>query len=147
MIKVEILFKRSWGLSFYQRSGGSAISSRSSINRWWKTFAHVKRSQEILETCLRNLKSVYIIIAELMNAVLLVRKRLRHSLRLLTLIAGDSIDVRYMFSCQSDEDTARFFQGIPGLDILGDRLNKDIKNFWKIESSHRADIYIVKCWD
>jgi hypothetical protein len=102
----------------------------------------LKRSQEILETCLRNLKSAYIIIDGIDECNSADKKAIATFFRTsIPSLQDDGIDVRCIFSCQSDEDTARLFRGIPALDIVGDGLNKDIKNFCKIESEAIKQIF------
>lgn len=95
----------------------------------------LKRSQEILETCLRNLKSAYIIIDGIDECSSADKKSIATFFKTsIYSLQDDCIDIRCIFSCQSDEDTARLFRGIPALDIVGDGLNKDIKNFCKLGS-------------
>jgi hypothetical protein len=95
----------------------------------------LKRSQEIFETCLRNLKSAYIIIDGIDECNSADKKAIATFFKTsIRSMQDERVDARCIFSCQSDEDTARLFRGIPALDIVGDGLNKDIKNFCKIES-------------
>jgi hypothetical protein len=90
------------------------------------------------------MKSAYIIIDGIDECSPADKKGIATFFKTLTRsLQDDCVDVRCMFSCQSDEDTARLFRGIPALDIVGDGLNKDIKNFCKIESEAIKQIFTL----
>ena len=99
----------------------------------------IKPSQEILEACLRSLKSVYIIIDGIDECNSADKKLIATFFK--ALVQDDNIDVRCLFSCQSDEDTPKLFRSMPALDIVGDGLKNDIKNFCNIESETIQQIF------
>lgn len=102
----------------------------------------LKRSQEILETCLKTLKAAYVVIDGIDECSSADKKTIATFFKAsVNSLQDDGIDIRCMFSCQSDEDTAKLFRGIPALDIVGDGLKKDINNFCKIESEDIKQIF------
>jgi hypothetical protein len=95
----------------------------------------LKRSQEILETCIKNLKSAYTVIDGIDECSSADKKLIATFFKTsINSFQDDGIGIRCIFCCQSDEDTARLFRGIRALDTVGDGLHKDIMNFCKNES-------------
>jgi hypothetical protein len=91
-------------------------------------------SKKILETCLKSLDNVYIVIDGLDECESVERRVIATWFKDKTLALQDEgINIRCLFSCQSDEVTSKVFKNIPSFDIGGDGLARDIRTFCTVE--------------
>lgn len=91
----------------------------------------LKRSQDILQTCLRTLSSVYIVIDGIDECSVPDKRSIATFMKsTVSTLQNDDINIRCLFSSQHDEDTSKLFRGVSTLDInAGEALDNDIKNF------------------
>lgn len=99
-----------------------------------RTLTAIKNAQKILETCLRSLTNVYVVIDGL-DECRPGEKRTVVSwfTKLSSGLQNDGINFRCLFSSQSDEETSKLFRGIPSIQVDGDGLFRDIRTYCKIE--------------
>jgi hypothetical protein len=99
----------------------------------------IAKTKDILEICLKSLNDVYIVIDGLDECESVEKRNIANWFKEKTLsLQDEGVNIRCLFSCQSDEVTNKLLRAIPSFDIGGSGLTKDIKTFCTIEGGSRS---------
>ena len=100
-----------------------------------KPLKTLKRSQEILERCLKSLDKAYIIVDGLDECPPSEKKTIASWFQTLVNLVweDDRARMRCIFLSQNDKETGRLFKGLPSVLIRSADLFGDIKTFCNVE--------------
>jgi hypothetical protein len=97
----------------------------------------IKRAQTLLETCMKNLKNIYIVIDGIDECQPEEKRKIVSWVNSITrLLQDDGNKFRCLFSCQSDEETSNLFKNIPTVQVKGAGIAQDIQNFCIVEGKN-----------
>lgn len=100
-----------------------------------KPLKTLKRSQEILENCLKSLNKAYVIVDGIDECPPSEKKTIASWFQTLvtSMSEDDPARMRCIFSSQNDRETGRLFKGLPSVVIKSADLLGDITTFCNIE--------------
>lgn len=98
-----------------------------------KPLKTLKRARRILDTAVKSLNNIYIVIDGLDECSVDEREIITWLKGLAESAVDDGIEFRCLFSCQNDDVTSKALRGIPIIQINTKRLQDDLKIYCDVE--------------